>query len=52
MALKLTEPLRKGIREGSGAEGVKEVEEAERLNHDVRCNALQARSEERSMISG
>ena len=29
------EPLRKAIREGSGAEGVKEVEEAERLNHDV-----------------
>ena len=31
------EPLRKAIREGSGAEGVKEVEEAERLNHDVTC---------------
>ena len=46
------EPLRKAIREGSGAEGVKEVEEAERLNHDVTCNAQQARRDERRMISG
>ena len=46
------EPLRKAIREGSGAEGVKEVEEAaERLNHDLTCNAQQATSDDRSMIS-
>ena len=46
------EPLRTVIREGSGVEGVKEVEEPERLNHDVTCNAQQARSDGISMISG
>ena len=46
------EPLRKAIREGSGAEGAKEAEEAERLNHDVTCNAQQVRNDDRSMISG
>ena len=46
------EPLRKAIREGSGVEGVKEVEEVERLNHDFTCNAQQARSDDRRMICG
>ena len=46
------EPLRRAIREGSGAEGVKEAEGVERLNHDVTCNAQQARSADRIMISG
>ena len=46
------EPLRKAIREGSGVEGVKEAEEAERLSHDVTCIPQQARSDDRSMISG
>lgn len=32
----------KVTREGSVVEGVKEVEEVERLNHDVMCNARNA----------
>lgn len=51
VALKLMGRARKAIREGSAVEGVEEVEAAERLNHDVKCNALHAKSDHRSMIS-
>ena len=40
---------RKEIRGGSAEEGVKEVEEAERLNHDVTCSARNAKSDDRRM---
>ena len=43
---------RKAIKEGSAVEGVKEVEEPERLNHDVTCNARDAKSDDRRMRSG
>ena len=52
VALKLMGRPRKAIREGSEAGEVKEVAQAERLNHDVTCNALLAKSDDRSMISG
>lgn len=52
VALKLMGRPRKAIREGSAAEGVKEVEEAERLNHDVTYNALHTKSDNRSIKSG
>ena len=51
-ALKRMGPPRKAIREGSAVEGVNEVEQAERLNHDVTCNVLHAKSDDRSMICG
>ena len=41
---------RKAIREGSAVQGVREVEEAERTNHDVTCNALYAKSDNRDMV--
>ena len=40
----------KVTREGSGVEGVKEVEEADRMNHKLMCNALHARSNDRHVI--
>ena len=42
---------RKAIREGSAAEGVREVEGSERMNHDVTCNALYTKSNDRDMVS-
>ena len=50
MALKLMGRPRKAIREGSAVEGVKEVV-AERLNPDVTCDALHAKSDDRSETS-
>ena len=44
------QPL-KAIREGSAVEGVKEVEEAERMNHDVTCRAWDVKSNDRRIIS-
>lgn len=43
---------RKAIREGNAVEEVKEVEEAERMNHDATCNVLHAKGDDRSIISG
>lgn len=40
VARKLMGRPRKAIREGSAVEGIKEAEQAERLNHDVTCTAL------------
>lgn len=50
VALKLMGRPRKAIREGSAVEG--EAEQAERLNYNVTSNALHAKSDDRSMISG
>ena len=52
VALRIMGRPRKATREGSVVEGAKEVEQAERLNHDITCNALHAKSDNRSMISG
>lgn len=49
--LRLMGQPRKAIREGSAVEGVKEVEEAGRMNHDVTCSARDANSDDRRMIS-
>ena len=49
MALKLTGQSQKAIREGSEVDGVRELEEAERMIHDVTCNA---NSTDRNRISG
>ena len=43
---------RKAIREGSAVEGVKEVEEAERMNNEFTCSARDDNSDDRRMISG
>lgn len=50
VALKLMGRPRKAIREGSAVEEVREVEEAERLNHDVTCSVLHAKGNDKSII--
>ena len=51
VVLRLMGLHQKVTREGSGVEGVKEVEEADRLNHKFMRNALHARSNDRHVVS-
>ena len=50
--LKLMGRFRKAIREGSAVDGVKEVEVAEQMNHDITHNVLCAKSDNKHRISG
>lgn len=51
VALKPMGQSRMAIREGSVADGVKGVEGVERMNHNITCHALYAKSDNRSRIS-